>query len=295
VTAIAFTISALSREKVLYLQRLFFFQLAFLFTIVTIALKELNQGRIQIYDDLTKIAGLLGVCLIIITLPRFINSRKSLMLFKHADRGFLIAGSLLFIHYTASSAVYFSVYYNQDIAYFHGHRVLPVFASFLILALAHFYTAVSFITAGKGLHPKERRVLRIFGLASFIIIPAMVIIDNLRWLFLFLWRIYPFDRQFILPGFFIYLNITIILAIEANRITISEGTLIALENDNLGLSSREQEVAELLINGCSYRCIGERLNISLSTVQSHIVKIYQKADVNDKVGLIKVFSSQRRQ
>jgi hypothetical protein len=144
VTAIAFTISALSREKVLYLQRLFFFQLAFLFTIVTIALKELNQGRIQIYDDLTKITGLLGVCLIIITLPRFINSRKSLMLFKHADRGFLIAGSLLFIHYTASSAVYFSVYYNQDIAYFHGHRVLPVFASFLILALAHFYTVSSF-------------------------------------------------------------------------------------------------------------------------------------------------------
>ena len=53
--------------------------------------------------------------------------------------------------------------------------------------------------------------------------------------------------------------------------------------------TREREVAELIINGSSYRKVGEKLNISLSTVQSRIVRLYQKTGVNSKVGLIRMY------
>jgi len=48
------------------------------------------------------------------------------------------------------------------------------------------------------------------------------------------------------------------------------------------LSSREQEVLSLLAKGCLYKEIAERLQISMSTVRSHIHTIYQKLHVQTR-------------
>lgn len=52
-----------------------------------------------------------------------------------------------------------------------------------------------------------------------------------------------------------------------------------------GLSKRESEIAVEILNGLSYKGVSEKLNISLSTVQTHITKIYKKLNVNSKIEL----------
>lgn len=51
------------------------------------------------------------------------------------------------------------------------------------------------------------------------------------------------------------------------------------END-FHLTPREHEILSLLVQGLSYKMIGERCNISLPTVNSHIQNIYEKLHVS---------------
>jgi LuxR family maltose regulon positive regulatory protein len=53
-----------------------------------------------------------------------------------------------------------------------------------------------------------------------------------------------------------------------------------------GLSEREQEVMGELAKGCSNKQIAENLCISLATVKSHIINIYGKLGVNNRVAAI---------
>jgi DNA-binding NarL/FixJ family response regulator len=46
------------------------------------------------------------------------------------------------------------------------------------------------------------------------------------------------------------------------------------------LTNREHEILSLLVQGLSYKMIGERCNISMPTVNSHIQHIYEKLHVN---------------
>lgn len=49
------------------------------------------------------------------------------------------------------------------------------------------------------------------------------------------------------------------------------------------LSEREKEVLSAVSEGCSNKEIGDRLNISLATVKSHMINIYSKLDVSNRV------------
>ncbi len=50
--------------------------------------------------------------------------------------------------------------------------------------------------------------------------------------------------------------------------------------DQYGLSERESEILQLLVEGLSYKLIAERIFISYHTVNSHIKKIYDKLQVH---------------
>jgi DNA-binding CsgD family transcriptional regulator len=52
-----------------------------------------------------------------------------------------------------------------------------------------------------------------------------------------------------------------------------------------GLSTREREVAALLAQGASYRDVADRLYVSVSTIQTHVTRIYAKLGVSNKVEL----------
>ena len=54
------------------------------------------------------------------------------------------------------------------------------------------------------------------------------------------------------------------------------------KNKHDELSPREREVLEHLAAGYRYKDIGDKLYISISTVRSHIQKIYDKLHVNNR-------------
>ncbi|MFN5318855.1 MAG: response regulator [Bacteroidia bacterium] len=50
--------------------------------------------------------------------------------------------------------------------------------------------------------------------------------------------------------------------------------------ETYGLSEREREILQYLVNGLSYKMIADKLEISYNTVNSHIKKIYDKLQVH---------------
>ncbi len=48
------------------------------------------------------------------------------------------------------------------------------------------------------------------------------------------------------------------------------------------LSVRELSILQCLVNGDSYKMIGDHCNISIGTVRSHISNIYRKLHINSK-------------
>lgn len=54
-------------------------------------------------------------------------------------------------------------------------------------------------------------------------------------------------------------------------------------NTDFNLTQREQEILSLLVQGLSYKMISLRCNISTSTVNTHIQKIYEKLQVHSVV------------
>jgi DNA-binding CsgD family transcriptional regulator len=69
-------------------------------------------------------------------------------------------------------------------------------------------------------------------------------------------------------------------------VTIREiGTDIAAFQDGYGLSSREIEVAELVLRGCSNRQIGAMLGITPATTKKHLSRIFGKVGVDSRAQL----------
>ncbi len=59
--------------------------------------------------------------------------------------------------------------------------------------------------------------------------------------------------------------------------------------ERFDFSGRETEIAAKLIEGMSYKSIGQNLFISPDTVKSHVKSIYRKTGVNTRMELIRVF------
>lgn len=55
--------------------------------------------------------------------------------------------------------------------------------------------------------------------------------------------------------------------------------------DNL-LTPREREVVELILQGLTNKQIGEKLNISVKTVEAHRSRVYTKMDVHNSIQLL---------
>jgi DNA-binding CsgD family transcriptional regulator len=61
--------------------------------------------------------------------------------------------------------------------------------------------------------------------------------------------------------------------------------------ERFDFSERETEIAAKLIEGMSYKSIGQSLFISPDTVKSHVKSIYRKTGVNKRMELIRVFQN----
>jgi DNA-binding NarL/FixJ family response regulator len=62
--------------------------------------------------------------------------------------------------------------------------------------------------------------------------------------------------------------------------------------ENFNLSDREKEILSCLVNGMSYKMIGDACLISIDTVRGHIRNIYDKLHVNSKgEAIVKAFKN----
>jgi DNA-binding NarL/FixJ family response regulator len=59
------------------------------------------------------------------------------------------------------------------------------------------------------------------------------------------------------------------------------------------LSPREQELLELLANGCYYKEIADRLGISMNTVRTHLQHVYEKLHVQTRTQAVLKFLENR--
>jgi len=58
------------------------------------------------------------------------------------------------------------------------------------------------------------------------------------------------------------------------------------EDNAYNLTEREKEVLQHLVDGCSYKIIAGKLDLSYDTVHSHIKNIYKKLHVNSVSGAV---------
>jgi DNA-binding NarL/FixJ family response regulator len=57
--------------------------------------------------------------------------------------------------------------------------------------------------------------------------------------------------------------------------------------ENELLSVRQKEIVQGIVDGLSYKMIGDKLDISLDTVRDHIKRIYRALEVNSKAEVIR--------
>ena len=57
----------------------------------------------------------------------------------------------------------------------------------------------------------------------------------------------------------------------------------------VGLSPREKEIVQGIIEGLSYKLLAQKLGISIDTVRKHIKSIYKKLQINSKAQLMSKF------
>jgi DNA-binding CsgD family transcriptional regulator len=62
----------------------------------------------------------------------------------------------------------------------------------------------------------------------------------------------------------------------------------------LGLSDREAEVVEYIMEGYSVPDAAKVMRISAKTVENHLYKVYRKAGVSNRVQLFQLFQNRRR-
>jgi DNA-binding NarL/FixJ family response regulator len=55
------------------------------------------------------------------------------------------------------------------------------------------------------------------------------------------------------------------------------------------LTEREVEIANTILEGLSYKMIGDKFGISLDTVRAHVKNIYKKLSINSKSQLFNIF------
>ncbi len=276
---------------------LYFFAVFFMINVNSF-LGELNY-RNPLYDDVVRLTGAFCTCILVGLIPRIAHTRPGWALNRYARSFFTIAGAAMFIHYTVSAIVFFSLRRIGDAKYFDGHRILPAFLTDILLLAAILYSVAAVILSRglTGLSEREKRSITALVRANIILAPLMTVVDQLRWLIPPLWDLYPQDDFFIMPIHLLVMSLIAPIYVAAYTARPrEEATRPKLELQHphpmlaAGLSRRESEVALLLSRGLAYKEICGELHMSMGTLNTHVQRIYRKLEVTCKEELMNLLA-----
>lgn len=252
----------------------------FIFTLnitgLTISLSLMDLFNVEdiILIDLIALSSLLFSSLIIYTVPRFSHSTHIYRYTKKLTWLFILLSALFFL--------------LNLIFYFVGGNLIIRSATLIVMTLSIIYSMIYMISPGikKGKKKDLGKYTKRIGISTVLIMPVIFMLDLFP-------NLIPFNSSFtgrmnIIPGFYLFLNLFLIFSLKGKFWNEDEDKKSFLNTN--GISPRESEVMDLLISGYSYQNIANSLNISLSTVKTHISKIYQKSGITNKVELIKAIS-----
>jgi DNA-binding NarL/FixJ family response regulator len=75
----------------------------------------------------------------------------------------------------------------------------------------------------------------------------------------------------------------ILQLVQNNTVSLLQKNIPLKEKSSFNLTEREQEILKLLVHGMQYKEIGNQLQISPNTAKKHVMNIYSKLHVNNKV------------
>jgi DNA-binding CsgD family transcriptional regulator len=234
-------------------------------------------------------SALLGVPVSIFTMPRFVRC-----IFRHRGQEALIrtatALSVTGLAILPSAFVMLPLWYQYGICCLH----------YLVLALCGLYVSVGIRIAlarhrrgAQSLPPIWNDFLGAVFWIMVAVLPAALASDLLQ----FLDCLLKIDVPFLMPLFTASFSLAWFLSLlrnakSSNQASVAErrqeavSASAAYDWDRYAFSSREREVAELLLAGYPYQKIAESLFISPATVKSHVINVYQKAGVKNKLDLL---------
>ena len=223
------------------------------------------------------LAALLGMGLTVFTLPNLILNHIKSAYKKKLNMITAIVSALL--------CVLSVIFYFTNLAHLYYINFLVLISVFSLIVI---YSMILLI---KNNPPKKRKthiIIKIIYIATFIFLPIFICTDILYDELLFIHVFIP-RGFYTLPFFYLILSLFITSAALLETAPYAGDLHISQKFLNIyGISARENEILEKLISGKSYKEIGNELFISLPTAKTHVMNIYRKTDVNNKIELIKL-------
>lgn len=93
-----------------------------------------------------------------------------------------------------------------------------------------------------------------------------------------LWQMHESGAGPISPG----IAHKILQLVQNNSLTLLQKPAEANSKNLFDLTDREKEILQLLMQGLSYKEIGNKLDISANTAKKHVINIYNKLHVNSR-------------
>jgi DNA-binding NarL/FixJ family response regulator len=104
-----------------------------------------------------------------------------------------------------------------------------------------------------------------------------------------LWQMYESGAGPISPG----IAFKILQLVQNNNLTLTEAAKRVPEKQSFNLTTREQEILKLLVQGLLYKEIGHQLKISPNTAKKHVINIYDKLHINSRAQLMNIVHNKK--
>lgn len=215
----------------------------------------------------------LAICLIGVALPYFVHK-----IFNIINKAILNITVILAIIISISILIPG----NEGRNFLFSNRVM------LFITLSNIYSYILSLKTILSFKSKKDRKLGLLFMLTFLVLFSLLLVIDIMGLysihnngFLF----FPVFYMWI-GGFFVFISIT------RKKFSITKSNNFKQKFiTEYKLTKREYEIALLLADGLTYKKIAEKLFISLGTVSSHVMHIYDKTKTSSKIQLNKEISN----